>query len=274
MLARCEGVVGINIGFIGVGNMASAIIPAVMQLGFDVFLHRKDPQKPLSFENSDKTIMCVSAQQLCEQCDMIFLAVKPQTLPEIVKEIKQSAQGKCIVSIAAGVTSATLAKWLPGADIIRVMPNTPITMGFGATAVARPEKLSNQALLDTVINIFSSRGICVIIDENKINEMTAISGSSPAYFFYIIKVMVENAVHMGIDKQDAINMAAQSMLGSAQMLLNGEKNAEQLIKQVCSPGGTTLAALDVFDQSGLSATIYKAMKACTDRAYELGRGPD
>ena len=266
--------VGINIGFIGVGNMAGAIIPAVIQLGFDVFLHRKDPAKPLNFENSEKAVMCQSVQQLCEKCDMIFLAVKPQTLPEIVKEIKKSVAGKCVVSIAAGVTGATLAKWLPGADVIRVMPNTPITIGFGATAVARPEKLSNRALFDTVVDIFSSRGICVIIDENKINEMTALSGSSPAYFFYIIKVMVENAVHAGIDKQDAMNMAAQSMLGSAQMLLNGGQTAEQLIKQVCSPGGTTLAALDVFDQSGLSAIIYKAMKACTDRAYELGRAPD
>ena len=202
---------------------------------------------------------------------MLLLSVKPQQIDEALPELIGLTKGKCVVSIVTGLTSAYLQAQL-GNDtyIVRTMPNTPIMLGFGATAISMPPEIPED-YREKAVQLFDGSGIVRFVPEEKIAEATCVIGSSPAYFFKMVETMVECAVAQGIEPETALAFAAKTMQGAAEMLLGSGKTPAELRIQVCSPGGTTLAALDAMEAGGFSNAISDGMLACTKRVYELSK---
>jgi pyrroline-5-carboxylate reductase len=211
-----------------------------------------------------------SNEEVVRASDLILLAVKPQTVESVMGEIGPLLAGKCLVSIAAGVSRAFLKSFAPDAHIVRVMPNTPLLVGFGASALTPREEIP-ESLYNAAWSIFSAAGEAACVDDERMNAIIGVNGSSPAYFFRMANAMVESAARQGIDPDVALRLAARTMEGSAQMLLQSGKTAKELTDMVCSPGGTTLAALTAFDEGGFDDMIGEAMLRCTKRAGEIGR---
>lgn len=263
-----------RLGIIGAGNMASAIIEGV--LAKQLF----SPEEIIIYDiNREKVSAFVergfaSAEtpvELTNAAGLILLAVKPQQIDEVLTELAGSTEGKCIISIIAGVSSDYYKKRLgEGTYIVRVMPNTPILLGCGASAIASNRDVP-QELYDKAVSLFSSAGEVAFVDEEHMNAVTAVNGSSPAYFFVMAKAMADYAAEQGIDAQDALRLAAKSMEGAATMLLRSGKTPDELTAAVTSPGGTTLAALEEMRKLGFSETIRSGMLACTKRASEIGK---
>lgn len=263
-----------TLGIIGVGNMASAIINGVLSKGVfahgEIIIYDTDKGKYLPFSGKGLVIASTAAE-LVDASDLILLAVKPQQIDDVISEITGLTGGKCIISIVTGI-SAEYYKSRLGKDtyIVRVMPNTPILLGCGASAVT-PGRGIPRELFEKAVDLFSSSGEVVFVEEDKMNAVTCVNGSSPAYFFVMAEAMVSCAVEQGIDPETALKLAAKSMEGAALMLLRSGKTPAELTAQVTSPGGTTLAALAEMQRLGFSDAIRSGMLACTRRAFELGR---
>lgn len=264
-----------KIGFIGAGNMATAIINGILKN------KTKEPSQ-LSVFDLDKAKLELMAQKginvkdsavsLVKGCDIIVLAVKPQNYEEVLTEIKPFVTtAKTFVSIAAGISVAYITGVLQTeCPVVRIMPNTPLLLGKGATAMCRPDNVADD-VFDEVYSMFALSGEVVILPESKMNEIIAVNGSSPAYIYLFAKAMKEYAESVGIDGDTALSLICKTLEGSAEMLRSSGDTPEELIKKVSSKGGTTIAALDVLNANGFSKIIFDAMAACTNRAEELGR---
>ena len=206
-------------------------------------------------------------------CDTVLLAVKPQNFDEILPVLAGCTGEKpLVVSIAAGVTFAKIEAAL-GADtaIIRVMPNTPLMLGEGATQLVK-NAAATDAQLQQVRALFDTMGVTVVFDrEEMLNEVIPFAGSAPAYIYAFADAMVQSAVQHGIAADDALTLFCQTMIGSAKMLLRRDKTPAELIRAVCSPGGTTVEAMQVLEQRGLYDMLAEANDKCIARAYELGK---
>ena len=202
--------------------------------------------------------------------EAVLLAVKPQTLEAALAPLRGELSGKPVISIVAGVTLVRLAE-LTGSDrIIRVMPNTPALVGCGAAGFAaspgaRPEDL---ALAE---QIFSAVGVAFPIGEDKLDAVTALSGSGPAYVFEFIQALADGGVAEGLPREVAVTLAAQTVLGAAKMVLDTGEHPAVLKDQVTSPAGTTSRALEVRADRGLSGAVFKAVRAAAARSRELGK---
>lgn len=261
------------LGVIGAGNMGSAILQGALDSGImspeQVWIANPHVEKLTPFGDRGVTTT-VSNLELAKAVDILLLAVKPQRISEVIEEVRPYTAGKCVVSIAAGISRAWLQAQLPGAHIICVMPNTPLMLGCGASAMTERGNVPEE-VYQCVYEIFTAVGLVKILPADKINEIIPVSGSSPAFFFRMISLMVQAAEKQGIDPDTALAMASKTMEGAALMLQNSGKTAEELEKQVCSPGGTTLAGLTAFDDLGFDRMIDEAFTRCTKRAYELGK---
>lgn len=259
-------------GFIGAGNMAGAIINGMLKAGADpksLMVFDIDKEKCLTMADKGITV-AESGAQLMAECDYTVLAVKPQQLPAVLAELKDNCNDKkVVVSIAAGISTEYLQKNLGVAcPCVRVMPNTPLLLGCGATALCKTDNVSDDDFA-AVRAMFENSGITEVISEDKMNAVISVNGSSPAYFYLFAKAMQDYASEQGIDPETAMKLICATMKGSAEMLLNSGDDAQTLIKKVSSPGGTTLKALDVFYQNSTEQVIKDAMDACTKRAVEL-----
>ena len=259
-------------GFIGAGNMASAIINGMLAAGAQpetLVVYDVDGEKLKAMEKRGiKAAEC--GADVLKECDYTVLAVKPQQLDTVLSELKTVCDDKkVIVSIAAGISTEYIKKGLSSnCPCVRVMPNTPLLLGCGATALCRTDNVSDEDF-EYVKSLFENSGITAVISENEMNAVISVNGSSPAYFYLFAKAMQDYAVEQGIDGKTAMRLICATMKGSAEMLLNSGDDAETLIKKVSSPGGTTLKALDVFYENDTEQVIKKAMDACTKRAVEL-----
>ncbi len=262
-----------TLGFIGAGNMASAILSGV--LGRDlarpeqVWLSNRSPEK-LEPWRARGVHVTLDNSEVAQNAQLLILGVKPQVMDQVLPQIAPFAAGKCMVSIAAGLSSAYLRDRLPGALVVRVMPNTPMKLGKGATAIARAPDVPAETFR-LVRALFEAAGVVAVIDESQMDDFIAVSGSSPAFFFRMAAAMVSAAEAAGIDPDLALSMIAQTMAGSAAMLLETGDTAQELTRQVCSPGGTTLAALTAFDDYHFEEMIAQAAQRCARRSRELGK---
>ena len=264
---------GLKIGFIGAGNIASALIDGIITGGVfapeEIGIFDIDTAKTSEF--AARGIACAaSGAELAAQSDIIVLAVKPQVIGAVLEEIGKVCGGKYLISVAAGISSDYIRSFAPGAIVLRTMPNTPMLIGRGAIAIARPEDM-DETTLAKLAAIFSCCGRVEIIDQEQMNAVIAINGSSPAFFYRFVNIMADYAKSHGIDYDTAIRLSAAAMEGAAAMVLKGEKDPAQLIRDVSSPGGTTLAALAQMDENGLDDIFKKALEACNDRAEALSR---
>ncbi len=262
-----------NIGFIGTGNMASAIIKGIHNtdvskniniFGFDTNKNKTYDLEPLNLNTLQ------SIEEIVKKCEYIFIAVKPQTFPEIMPEIsKYIKENSIIVSIAAGISSEYIMSYIKkDIGIINVMPNTPIMVGNGASTISYSKNVLPYQL-DLIKSIFLACGHVEIIDESKMNHSIPLHGSSPAFIYNLSKSFIQYAVESGINYDTALNLFCNTLIGAAKMMLISGKDIDSLINDVCSPGGTTIAGLDVFKNSDFDSIIKKACYKCCERAHQL-----
>lgn len=262
-------------GFIGAGNMAKAIINGMLRQKAEepenIFVFDLDENKlQIMREKGVGTVS--SCKELVEKSDIIVLAVKPQNYDEVLADVKDAVnEKKVFVTIAAGISIDYIRKGL-GIDVaaVRVMPNTPLLLGKGATAMCRSENIQNEDF-DKIYKMFALSGDVVLLDESKMNAVIAVNGSSPAYIYLFAKAMRDYAVSVGIDADTAMSLICKTFEGSAEMLRSSGDTPDALIQKVCSKGGTTIEAMNVLRNNNVETIICEAMKACTKRAEELGK---
>lgn len=265
----------IKLGFIGAGNIAKAIISGVINSGyvrsenvslFDVSINAYD-----KFSSLNVTYL-KSVVELAENCDYIFLTVKPQICPSVLNEIKNiDCSSKVFVTVCAGLKIDFFKKRLDKkAKIVRVMPNTPLMVGCGASALTSSEEVNGEEF-DFVKGIFGASGKTVVVPEELFSVVTALSGSGPAYFFKIAEVLSSCGKKEGMSEADAFFLTAQTMMGAAEMLLNSGMSAADLRRMVTSPNGTTQAALEAFEETGFDGALEAGFEACVKRADELSQ---
>ena len=266
-----------TIGFIGAGNMAEAMIRGLVR-GGHVPAARITASGPRR-ERLDKLVasygiaITLDNREVARSAGLVVLSVKPQILDKVLREIgDQLSPGALVVSIAAGVdTEAIESAIADGVRVVRAMPNTPALVGAGATAIA-PGKHANEADLATAKALFDAVGITVVLDESHLDAVTGLSGSGPAYIFLILEALSDAGVKVGLSRRSAQLLAAQTVLGSAKMLLETDEHVGRLKDMVTSPGGTAIAGLHTLEEGGLRTTLINAVETATKRARELGRG--
>ncbi len=264
-----------KIGFVGTGNMGTAIIKGIagssMASQTEIYAYDLDTVKLESLKDYGLK-SCKSIAETVAVSDYVFLAVKPQMMEEVLSEVKTSFSAeKVIVSIAAGITDTYIAsKTDENAKVVLVMPNTPLLLGEGASALSKSDSVSEDEF-STVVEIFTSCGKACVISKDKMKEIIAINGSSPAFIYLFAKGFIDYAVKENIDEETAKTLFAQSLIGSAKMITDSGYSIDVLIKMVSSPGGTTLAGLDRLYEGELVKTVQNACESCTNRAYELSK---
>lgn len=265
----------IKLGFIGGGNMAGSIIGGLADdNAYNIFVADPDTDKLSALQDNFGAQPCQSNEQLVCQCDAVVVATKPQVMQKILKPLSDSYAIKkpLVISIAAGVTSTQILKWLndPTAACIRVMPNTPALVQTGASGLFAVNADKQQKIIAE--KIMNAVGITVWLeDEALIDSVTAVSGSGPAYFFYLMESIYSSGIKNGLGESDARKLTLQTALGAAKLAANSEIDFATLRQQVTSPGGTTEAAINVLEQYDFKNLIDKAVTRAAIRSKELAQ---
>lgn len=264
-----------HIGFIGAGHMATALAQGFLRAGLTTStkLSASDPSESARTQFAQATGAHVVADNtaVAAQVDVLFLAVKPQQMSSIAGELAGKISSKTlVVSIAAGVRLSRLAGWLGEAvRMVRVMPNTPCLIGEGACGYCLGER-ATQADGDLVGKLLDAVGIAWKVDEKMLDAVTGLSGSGPAFVYVIIEALSDAGVRMGLPRNIAASLAAQTVRGGVDMVLCTGEHPAVLKDRVASPGGTTIAGLQAIESGALRATLIAAVEAATKRSIELG----
>lgn len=266
-----------RLGVLGAGNMGMAIVSGAVRAGrcaaAEALLFNRTEEK-----RAEKAALGYAVTgdytEVFRSCEQVILGVKPQNFDEILPVLAANMpeEKPLVVSIAAGVTFAKMEAAL-GADcpMIRVMPNTPLILGQGATALVKNGAASAEQL-DDVRALFDSMGVTAVFDhEDMLNEVIPYNGSAPAYVYAFIEGMARSAEAHGIDREQALRLICKTCIGAAEMVLTGDQTPAELIRAVCSPGGTTIEAVKVLEERGLNEMLAEASDKCIARAYELGK---
>lgn len=260
-----------KLGFIGCGNMASAMIGGIIKNG--IFkaeeIIASDAYAP-SLEKAQANLgihTTAGNQEVVSSVEVLVLSVKPQYYEEVIGEIKDVVKDdQIIVTIAPGKTLEWLKEQFgKEVKIVRCMPNTPAMVGEGITGACPNENVTKEEM-EYVSRILCGFGKVEVVTELMLDVVTSVSGSSPAYVFLFIEAMADAAVADGMPRAQAYTFAAQAVLGSAKMVLETGKHPGELKDMVCSPGGTTIEAVRVLEEKGLRSSVIEAMKACTKKA--------
>lgn len=274
----------INVGFIGAGNMGFAIMKGIAESDLcsnlkmfatstAVRLFAYDPDNEKIKRLSELGVTpCESEAEVFRYCKYVFLAVKPQQLEAVLTKVSGCADNDTvIVSICAGITGEYIKSMtIPDAKVVLVMPNTPLLLGEGATALAKVEPCTDDEF-KLVCDIFSACGEIAVVSQDKMKEIIAINGSSPAFIYLYTQAFVNYAKSVGIEEEVAKSLFAKTLVGSAKMITDSGYSLDELITMVSSKGGTTIAGLEKLRQGGLEETVKNCCEACTKRAYELSK---
>ena len=264
-----------RLGVIGAGNMAEAILRGVLNAGRlkadEIVASDPDADRRRRVEG-ELGVACDADNAAAAGCPRLLLAVKPQVMAEVLDgAVEHVRPDAVVVSIAAGVTTRFLDERLRGRGrIVRVMPNTPMLVGRGMAAVAAGPRARPEDA-DWAKELFAASGRAVVVDEDWMDAVTAVSGSGPAYFFYLIEAMIEAGVEEGLPAETALMLATETCAGAAALLSETGERPEELRRRVTSPGGTTRQAISVMEAAGLADTVVKAVRAAAERSRELGK---
>ncbi|HHU63546.1 MAG TPA: pyrroline-5-carboxylate reductase [Clostridiales bacterium] len=264
----------VKLGFIGCGNMATAIIKGLIAQSViprdDIRVFDIDPKKTKKIAEYGVTISG-DLFKLLDDTNIIMLCVKSNSCEEVLNGIKDYMdENKVLVSIVAGISIEYLASFFKGnVKIVRTMPNTPALIGCGMTGVSFNEHVSDEEK-KTVKQIFSSIGRVEVIDEELMDVVTAVSGSSPAYTYMYIEALADGAVLGGMPRDKAYIFAAQAVIGAAKMVLELKEHPGKLKDMVCSPAGTTIEAVKTLEEGGFRSTIINAVKNCYEKSKRMG----
>ena len=263
-----------KIGFVGCGNMATAIIKGIIKKQIieeeNIMASAKTKTTLERVQRELGIKVSMDNSEVVKNSDIVVLAVKPQYYQEVIEQIKDTvSDDQIIISIAPGKTLAWLQDCFgKSVKLVRTMPNTPALVGEGMTGACRNEYVTDEDYA-TVLQILGSFGEVETIPENLMDVCVSVSGSSPAYIYILIEAMADGAVADGMPRAQAYKFAAQSVLGSAKMVLETGKHPGELKDQVCSPGGTTIEAVRVLEEKGFRSSVIEAMKACVRKARGL-----
>jgi pyrroline-5-carboxylate reductase len=270
-----------QIAILGTGSMGKAILSGLLAAGTSPSNIRVTTKSQASADaitsshgiqaaalESDSTANSSTAKD----AELVILAVKPVMILETLKEVSAVLKPNClVVSVAAGITTAAMEQQLSGnAAVVRAMPNTPSVVGLGVTGISQGSKVSDEQL-DLAVKLFSSVGKVLVVDESKIDALSTISGSGPAYVFYFAEKLIAAAKSLGFSDSEASMMVKDTFLGSATLLATSSSSPEELRQQVSSPNGTTMQATGRFDSADLEKVFIEATEAALARAKELGK---
>ncbi len=258
-----------KLGFIGCGNMASAIIGGILKkklVPADQIIVSALHQETLARAAETYGVQTTRSNREVAGAEIVFLAIKPQFYEEVIREISDCVKERqIVVSIAPGKSIDTITGWFGRKiKLVRTMPNTPAMVGEGVTAVCPSDNVTKKEL-QKVLSLFNACGTSEVMPERLLDAVVSVSGSSPAYVFMMIEAMADGAVRDGIPRAQAYRLAAQSVLGSAKMVLETSKHPGELKDMVCSPAGTTIEAVAALEEAGFRHAILAGMKACTDK---------
>jgi len=266
-----------KLAIIGLGNMGQAILSGILKHNIikaeNITAADKkfaDPDFELEDQFSEITITADN-QKAAQKADYIILAVKPQIIKFVLEDIKNDADSKIIISIAAGVKTGLLAQYFgSNAKIIRIMPNTPALVAEGMSALYySPEVEADEKAF--VEKIFKSLGKTAEVKEDEMDAVTGLSGSGPAFVYLFIEALADAGVLKGLNRQTALELAAQTVKGGAEMVLRSGKHPAELKDMVASPAGTTIAGIAELEDNAFRSTVIKAVKAAVERSKELGK---
>ncbi|MCZ7686522.1 MAG: pyrroline-5-carboxylate reductase [Sandaracinaceae bacterium] len=267
--------IGRRIAFLGAGNMAGALIKGLLHARAsepgDIFAVDVRPQRLDELREKHGVRVGRDLAEAARWAEVVVLATKPQVFDRVLPVVAGSiGEGTLVVSIAAGVPIESIEARLPaGTRVVRTMPNTPALVDAGATAIAAGTHASDEDL-GLVRRIFDSVGISVVLEEALLDAATGLSGSGPAYIFLIIEALADAGVKVGLHRDSAQLLAAQTVLGSAKLLIETGEHPGRLKDMVTSPGGTAIAGLHTLEAGGLRTTLINAVESATSRSRELG----
>lgn len=264
----------LSIGFLGGGNMASALVKGMVHAKVapagNVWVSDVKPERLAALAEAHGVRTTGDNGALVAACDVIVVAVKPQVIDRVLDGVSAGLAGKLLISVAAGVPIAAIEKRVPESTrVVRTMPNTPATVLAGATAIA-PGTHATEADLDVARKLFAAVGRVVTLEEAQLDAATGLSGSGPAYVMLMIEALADGGVKVGLHRDTALLLAAQTVFGSAKLLLETGEHPGRLKDMVTSPGGTAIAGLHTLESGGLRRTLIDAVEAATRRAVELG----
>ncbi|MDR2532616.1 MAG: pyrroline-5-carboxylate reductase [Oscillospiraceae bacterium] len=263
-----------TLGFIGAGNMGMALIKGFSASKaaqearlhiYDADLNKRDELRKSNFSVFE------SGSEIAKTCKYIVLACKPQQISELLQTIKDDlTAGTVLISLCAGISAEFIRRYTgENTKVILVMPNMPMLLGLGSSAIACDEAVSGEEFA-FARSLIESCGAFEIIPLDKMNEIICINASSPAFIYLFAKYFADYAAGQGINEKAALNLFSHALIGAAKMMTDSGLGVNELIEQVSSKGGTTLAGLDEFYSGGLEKLVKSACEACTKRAYELG----
>ena len=268
-----SAVLNCNITFIGGGNMAQALIGGLLARGLPATrITVSDPVEKVRLMLAEKDLHVTDDNAAAiRNADIVVFAVKPQVFAGILKPLKGQLEGKLVISIVAGAEISTIASILETGRIVRVMPNTPALVQTGAHGLFANEAVTAQDR-ELASQVLASTGLTIWVNsEAQIDAVTAVSGSGPAYFFYMMESMIRAGKNLGLDEKVATALTLQTALGAAQMAITSASSPAELRRNVTSPNGTTQAAIEVFDHAHISQNIQAALAAAQKRSQELAQ---
>jgi len=263
-----------ELGIIGTGKIGSALLKRLISTNTidrsKIIIFDIDENKRNKLSEEFKVEYAVSNEELARSSKYILVAVIPQVIDTVLKEIKTIITNEqVIISIAAGVSFNHINKFInPSVGLIRIMTNTPALIGAAATAIAHNENIKDHQL-EFVKGIFDAVGMVVELEERHLDAVTGLSGSGPAYIFIIIEALADGGVKMGLPRNIAVNLAAQTVLGSAKLLLKTKKHPAELKDMVSTPGGATITAIHELESAKIRATLIRAVEAATIKSKSL-----
>lgn len=263
-----------KIGFIGLGNMARAMISGMLEKQV------AQPQEIMGFARTEETrrkaeaslgiTVCSGNAQVAERADILILAVKPQALDAVIPQISgYIRENQLVISIAAGKTIGWFEEvFQKSCKLVRCMPNTPAMVGEGCSGVCRSKRVSD-AEMEQCMKLIRSFGTAEEVPESLMDAVVGVSGSSPAFVFLFLEALADGAVKAGMPREQAYRFAAQAVQGSARLMLETGKHPGELKDMVCSPGGTTIEGVQILEEMGLRSTVMNAVEACVEKSKNL-----
>ncbi|MEH7238501.1 pyrroline-5-carboxylate reductase [Bacillus sp. JJ1562] len=264
-----------KIGFIGCGKMAQAMIQGMIASKVatpqQIIVSAKTEETLQFVEKAYEIKATLNNREVAESVDYLFLAVKPNLYAEVINEVKEVVKDNTIIiTIAAGITLDFIQQQFQRPmKTVRSMPNTPSLVGEGMSALCVNSYVTTEDLSE-IVRLFEGFGKAEVINEQLMDAIPAVSGSSPAYAYLFIEALADGAVMQGIPRKQAYKLAAQALLGAAKMVLETDKHPGELKDDVCTPGGATIQAVATLEKQGFRASIFAAMESCTQKSKQLG----
>jgi pyrroline-5-carboxylate reductase len=262
-----------QLGFIGAGKLAGSVIRGLMRAEFcppgEIIASEPNEQTRAALQKETAVSVTAENAQVAEKSEVIFVGLKPAVVLPVLSELKVPLGNKLVISLAGGVRISSMEK-VANARFMRALTNTPSAICRAATGIARGSRSTNEDV-DLAKKIFGAIGVVVEVEEEQIDAVTALSGSGPAFVYTMIEALAAGGTKMGLPADVALKLAAQTVLGAAEIMIESKMSPEELVKMVVTPGGTTAAGLAVMEKLGTSESLIAAIEAATKRGQEMAK---